>query len=306
MGGPTSPPSPSPEVRNRPVWPRLCRSGPGQARAASRPLGPWTGSAPPRLGRSGPGQARAVPCQVRLSCLPGRILCLRHGRQAGRPPPSRQACSEVISVTGHASPAGPVSSPWPGPTARRSSMGPAGVETRALLSPRRRSPRSTIGVGAEMTPGTSPVLVEGLMSGPTTQSAVRPRPQRGSPSSCSGPSAPPPYAPVGQRGDWRGFPEGDPAGPRPARGSYIGPLGPVRRAAAPRRSLAGTKNSGLSCFPPRSAGRREGRPALATGPPREKWGGARGWPSVCPSLEVSRLGTQAWGFRKFLGFLPFI
>ena len=38
-------------------------------------------------------------------------------------------------MTGHASPAGPVSSPWPGPTARRSSMGPAGVEIRALLSP---------------------------------------------------------------------------------------------------------------------------------------------------------------------------
>ena len=72
-------------------------------------------------------------------------------------------------------------------------------------------------MGAEMTPGTGPVPVEGLMSGPTTQSAVRPRPQRGSPSLCSGPSAPPPYAPVGQRGDWRGFPEGVPARPRPAR-----------------------------------------------------------------------------------------
>jgi len=213
VGGPTSPPSPSPEVRNRPVWPRLCRSGPGQARAASRPLGPWTGSAPPRLGRSGPGQARAVPCQVRLSCLPGRILCLRHGRQAGRPPPSRQACSEVISVTGHASPAGPVSSPWPGPTARRSSMGPAGVETRALLSPRRRSPRSTIGVGAEMTPGTGPVPVEGLVSGPTMQSAVRPRPQRGPPSLCTGPSAPPPTPPWGRGATGVGFPKAIRPGP---------------------------------------------------------------------------------------------
>ena len=204
-------------------------------------------------------------------------------------------------MTGHASPAGPVSSPWPGPTARRSSMGPAGVETRALLSPRRRPPRSTIGVGAEMTPGTGPVPVEGLMSGPTTQSAVRPRPQRGSPSLCSGPSAPPPYAPVGQRGDWRGFPEGDPAGPRPARGSYIGPLGPVRRAAAPRRSLARTKNSGLPCFPPRSAGRREGRPALATGPPREKWGG-RSELAFCLSLPGGLpTGDPGLGVPKIFG-----
>ena len=37
-------------------------------------------------------------------------------------------------MAGLVSPEGPVSSPWPGPTARRSSRGPAGVEIRALLS----------------------------------------------------------------------------------------------------------------------------------------------------------------------------
>ena len=116
-------------------------------------------------------------------------------------------------MTGHASPAGPVSSPWPGPTARRSSMGPAGVETRALLSPRRRSPRSTIGVGAEMTPGTGPVPVEGLVSGPTMQSAVRPRPQRGPPSLCTGPSAPPPTPPWGRGATGVGFPKAIRPGP---------------------------------------------------------------------------------------------
>ena len=234
---------------------------------------------------------------------PSRILCLRHGRQAGRPPllptglfrgllRDRSRLARRTSLKPLARSDGP---PLVDGSGRGRDPGPP------LPTPAPPAERGAIGVGAEMTPGTGPVLVEGLMSGPTTQSAVRPRPQRGSPSLCSGPSAPPPYAPVGQRGDWRGFPEGDPAGPRPARGSYIGPLGPVRRAAAPRRSLARTKNSGPSCFPPRSAGRREGRPALATGPPRESGGGARSWPSVCPSLEVSRLGTQAWGFRKFLG-----
>ena len=38
-------------------------------------------------------------------------------------------------MAGLVSPEGPVSSPWPGPTARRSSRGPAGVEIRALLFP---------------------------------------------------------------------------------------------------------------------------------------------------------------------------
>ena len=98
--------------------------------------------------------------------------------------------------------------------------------------PRRRPPRSTIGAGAEMTPGTGPVPVEGLVSGPTMQSAVRPRPQRGPPSLCTGPSAPPPTPPWGRGATGVGFPKAIRPGPDMPEGLTSGPL--ARSAARPR------------------------------------------------------------------------
>jgi hypothetical protein len=70
-----------------------------------------------------------------------------------------------------------------------------------------------------MTPRTGPVLVEGLVSSPSIQSAVRPRLQGDSPESTFGPLALPPRRPRGAKGlTCVDSPVGDPALPGPLEG----------------------------------------------------------------------------------------
>ena len=58
----------------------------------------------------------------------------------------------------------------------------------------------------EMAPEAGPILLEGLVSSPSIQSAARPRLERVSPESEFRPfSPPPPAAPAGQGDDWHGF-----------------------------------------------------------------------------------------------------
>ena len=164
MGGPTSQPSPSPEVRNLPVWPRLSRSGPGP--------GPRRSSSGETLYVS---QLAIGACVYLLPrCQAGRLPF------SDRPIPRCHPCRVPSLPRGLYRASGPVRRPTAAPRGVRS-----GPRFGPFLSPpwRPSRGRGAIGVNREMTPRTGSALVEGLVSSPSTQPAVRPRLQGDPPKS---------------------------------------------------------------------------------------------------------------------------
>ena len=153
---------------------------------------------------TGSGQGLCIPAtrsrRLRLACRPGVKLgdCLFSARldvllvwilrwHPGRVPSCLRACIKPLdSIRRPAAPQG----------------SPAGIEIRTLPPPPRRLPRGggTIGMDFEMAPGAGSILLEGLVSSPSTQSAARPRLERVSPESEFRPFSPPSPPPPRGRG----------------------------------------------------------------------------------------------------------